>query len=150
MRRISIAVALALLTLSGCGGADKPAAAASSPPEMFTVTGSMTLGLGDFEGNTATQTCWGKGGFDDMKAGTQVVVSDPAGATIAVGSMLDGQTQYGDLEVGGEPLQSSCQISFIVKNVPAGKGFYGVEVSHRGRLQYTESEARQGLKLTLE
>jgi hypothetical protein len=149
-----IITVLSVHAITACT-ADKPPAApvaapASSAPAVFTVTGALTLGLGDFMWDGDKQVCWGSGGYDDMKLGTQVVVSDAAGATIAIGAISDASPVLGDRTGDdGDPLADGCELSFFVDGVPAGKGFYGVEVSHRGRLQYSEAEIRGDLKLTL-
>jgi len=154
MRRLLPAVAItAAMSLTACGDS-KPAANTETPssaPAVFTITGSITLGLGNFLWSSADNTCVGRGGYDDMKVGTQVVVTDPAGVTLAVGAISDGSPKIGDrVDDDGEELADGCELSFFVDGVPAGKGIYGVEVSHRGRLQYPEAQAREDLQLTLD
>jgi hypothetical protein len=112
----------------------------------FTVSGTMTLqlaGLADANLRSDGIACDGTseaagGGYSDVATGVQVVVSDSAGKTIAVGALSRGATKG-----------QSCVMPFTVGGVPAGKGFYGVEIGHRGRLQYPEADLRHGLALTL-
>jgi hypothetical protein len=112
----------------------------------FTVSGTMTLqmaGLADTNLRSDGIACDGTskaagGGYSDVATGVQVVISDSAGKTVAVGRLGSGATKG-----------RFCVMPFTIANVPAGKGFYGVEVSHRGRLQYPEADLRHGLALTL-
>lgn len=143
MRRI-IAVTV-LIPLAACGARQEPAAAPSKPA-VFQVTGSISLGAGDFIWNASPPSCAGDGGYGDMKVGTQAVVSDAAGATLALGSIVEAKPE---VATDGSPGAEGCTLRFLILNVPAGQKFYGVEVSHRGRLQYTEAEARKDLSLTL-
>lgn len=143
MRLIPVTAAL-VLTLAGCG-ADKPVTpAAPSKPVVFQVTGSITLRPGDFIWSASPPSCAGDGGYDDMKVGAQTVVSDAAGATLALGSIVEAKPEIGDSSTA-----DGCTLRFLVLNVPSGQKFYGVEVSHRGRVQYTEVDARRDLTLTL-
>jgi hypothetical protein len=138
----------ASLTTAGCGsttGAEHPTPASSARP--YTVSGSITLGRGQFEwgvNGTSDTACYGRGGYDDLAAGAQVVITDPAGKTVAIG-----QLRTGTATVGDDQLATSCDLPFTVPNVPAGLGFYGVEVSHRGRVQYPEAQIRGLLSLTI-
>jgi hypothetical protein len=146
MRRIFAVVAL--LPLAACGAKQAPPAAPSKPA-VFQLTGSITLGPGDFIWNDNPLECAGKDGYGDMKVGAQAVVTDAAGATLALGSIVEAEPQITDPADDGSSIAEGCKLRFRVLSVPAGQKFYGVEVSHRGRLQYTEAEARQELTLTL-
>jgi hypothetical protein len=100
------------------------------------VSGSLTLGSRDGVLRLGS-TCTGASGYDDIHAGTQVVATDESGTVIATGSLLP-----------GEPSGNACRFRFAV-TVPAGKKFYGMSVSHRGTIQYTESDLRHGVELSL-
>lgn len=135
---VSVAVLLAagigVFTLVS-GKTPVEAAKAAAGPTSYRITGSMTL----TSGYTGYSPCAGKGGYADIRAGAQVVITDSAGATIAIGSLDAGS-------VDGR----GCVLPFSVPNVPAGKGFYGIEVSHRGGLKYEEAEfSTRNLDLTL-
>lgn len=112
---------------------------ASRPPETFEILGAITLedsittyGLPDgFE-------CAGKGGYKDIGPGAAVTVTDESGTLLAKGAVL---TSSGSA--------SRCWLDFTVASVPRGSAFYKVEVSHRGELTYTESEAESGLVFSL-
>lgn len=112
---------------------------ANREPETFEVLGAITLedsittyGLPDgFE-------CAGKGGYKDIGPGAAVTVTDETGTLLAKGAIAT--------SAGGS---NGCWLDFTVADVPRGKAFYKVEVSHRGELTYTESEAESGLVFSL-
>jgi len=80
----------------------------------------------------------GDGGYSDIRQGAAVTVKDAAGKTLAL-------SQLG----AGVPDGSACRFDFTVSDVPAGEKFYGVEVSRRGVVQYTEDQMRAGVTLSL-
>lgn len=100
---------------------------AAAVPQVFALSGVMVLRKGYDGSNDA---CFGTGGFSDIAAGAQVTVTDQAGATIALGKLTTGRAR-------GE---GGCSFGFYILDVPLGKGFYGVEVSHRGVIRFAESE----------
>jgi hypothetical protein len=73
-------------------------------------------------------------GYRDIHAGTQVIVTDERGTTLALGALEDVRP---------------CEWRFRIAAVPAGKPFYGVSVGNRGTIQFTEAELRSGVQLTL-
>lgn len=133
--------ALVLLVAAGTGWyafralGEKEQAPAKSAKTMD-VVGNITLTDGVL--NVDGVQCAGRGGYDDIRPGAQVVVTDAAGSTIALGELR-----------GGHFEGTSCVLEFTVRGVPTGQAFYGVEVSHRGRLQYTEIQVREFLRLSL-
>ena len=135
--------------LSGCGAAQTQASPSPRPsplPQTFTVNGAITLNQGDFI-SAADDSCVGTGGYDDLQPGAQVVITDPTSTTVAVGQITAGSV------IGDDDGIQSCVLGFKVEDVPSGKKFYGVEVTHRGRLQYSEDEVQRSeldpLKLTI-
>ncbi|WP_155949803.1 hypothetical protein [Rhodococcus sp. 114MFTsu3.1] len=66
-------------------------------------------------------------------------MSDESGTLLAKGALATSS--------GGS---SGCWLDFTVSGVSRGKTFYKVEVSHRGELTYTESEAESGLVFSLD
>lgn len=141
MRRL--AQLLLVLALTGCGGA---AVAESSSITMY---GQLALTDGwyapqvgqtkKFEG-----PCTGDGGYDDLHAGATVTVTDADGSVVALGSLGSGR-----LQSDGSAFPP-CVFPFTVSDVPAGFGFYGVEVSHRGSVPVTGEEAAAGyVRLTI-
>jgi hypothetical protein len=68
-----------------------------------------------------------------------VTVTDSAGKTVALGSLQDGKAAGID----------SCAFFFTVKDVPDGIKFYGVEITHRGIVQYSSAQMKAGPVLSL-
>jgi hypothetical protein len=112
------------------------------PPDRPALSVVGTLTLYDGLKFTAGVPCAGSGGYADLGPGTQVVVYGPQDETLGVGSLEEG---YGHVD----GYLSSCVWSFQVSPVAAGKGFYGVEVAHRGKLRYTEAQLHDELHVTL-
>ncbi len=112
---------------------------ADRAPDTFEIQGAITL-----EDNITTSglpsgyECAGKGGYKDIGPGVAVTVMDEAGTLLAKGAI--GKSSGG---------ASGCWLDFTVPSVPRGSQFYKVEVSHRGELTYTESEAESGLAFSL-
>lgn len=107
----------------------------------FSLTGSLDLKTSSLTAVDLLSDggpCSGKGGYSDIADGTQVVVSDGAGATLALGQITNSVYSPAD-----------CHFDLAVDHIPAGRSFYKVEVSHRGGVQYTEQQMKQGVSLTL-
>lgn len=155
---LGVAAAL-LLPRLGDTAEQTPAAAAaaasavtpSAAPKTLSVEGAILLGLGDFEWDKIGQVgqpgpwCAGRGGYDDVTTGATVTVTDADGSVIGLGE-LDVSLPTG-LSDNGTP--TSCELRFNVVGVPAGKGFYGVEVSHRGAVKFDEADLAEPIELSL-
>lgn len=107
----------------------------------LTIRGTVTVPLTSDIQPIDTQ-CDGSGGYSDMRAGAQVTVTDSASKTIALGQLDPGR-------VDGSTGHQLCVFTFAVAGVPSGANFYGIEVSHRGRVQYAEADLTKPLKLSL-
>lgn len=106
----------------------------NAPPNLskdFNLAGELRLSSADaaIEGGS----CAGKGGYFDIRAGAQVVVSDASGTVLGSGSLQDGFHEPG-----------VCVFRFYVRDVPRGEGTYQVEVSHRGKTPVGEEAASLG------
>lgn len=133
MHRSPLLAAVALvLALTACGGDPEPEAGPS--PGSIQVSGQLTLSLPNFEWNPGV--CSGRGGYDDLTGGAQVVVTDNTGATVAMGSLGDGNPR---LDPADSSRAIACVFPFAV-GVPAGKGFYGIAVAGRDRVQVKEAD----------
>lgn len=97
-------------------------------PSDLTVHGEIRL-TDDKLLTAAGDSCAGQGGYDDMHAGTQVVVTAPDGAVLAFGVLAAGA-----LVNGSQP----CVFKFTV-NVPSGKDVYGFTTGRRGTVQVNEA-----------
>lgn len=113
--------------------------AGDDAPSTFTARGEMELDGGSvgFDGEGSffadSGTCFGANGYADISAGAQVTVSDSSGKTVALGELSGGRVRSG-----------ACVFDVTVEDVPAGNRFYKVEVTHRGNVQYSEDEMRNG------
>ncbi len=128
-----VALVVAALALSGCGGESE----AEAEPETFNVFGEVELQ--QIGGDIGGGQCAGFDGYDDISGGAAVAVYDANSKRVGLGQ----------LDVGnGGGLTSSCTFDFEVTDVPAGAGPYAVEVASRGQVPFSEDEAT-ALMLTL-
>lgn len=104
----------------------------------FDVTGTLTL-TDDKAIWSLGMDCQGSRGFDDIREGAQVIVTDADGKTVAVSRLGRGTAST----------STSCVFPVEIKGVPGGSDFYGITVSHRRGLTYSADEIRQPLQLTL-
>lgn len=123
-----------------------PDGASSFAPQPFTVNGFMTLRLGQFIWDKDPDVCSGWKGYDDIRGGTQVVVTDPAGTTIAIGALGAGVPRR---DPDNTSRATECRLPFKVTGVPGGHQFYRLEVGHRGKLEYARDKIDKPLELTL-
>lgn len=93
----------------------------------FTLNGDFTLFA--TTGGTATN-CYGEGGYDDIKSGVSVTVSDGTGRLLATGNLGSGTRSAS----GG-----SCSFSFRIPDIKQSD-FYSIEVGRRGELSYSHAE----------
>lgn len=108
-----------------------------------TLTGSLMLRNAFGEGSqmeAGRYPCVGAGGYSDIGEGTSVTVYDATGAIVATGKLGTGKALAG---------AGTCLFPFQVAGVP-GSDFYQVEVSHRGRVNFTaEQVANNEVSLVL-
>lgn len=121
--------------------------ATTAPPATTRAATDLVFGLfalfDDKAGWKEGGTCKGTGGFSDIQDGAQVKVTGPTGEVLGLGELKLGAPHALGARV-------ACVYGFSVAKVPTGKGFYGIEISHRGVVQYPESEVFSGdLSLTL-
>lgn len=100
--------------------------------EKLDETGSLSAATTECVDLKTGVSCEGKGGYDDLVPGTQVLVTDSSGRNIGLGSLDAGVSGlYGE----------SCAFTFRVPDVPSDGGVYSVEVGHRGALNFSEGDA---------
>ena len=145
---IVVVIAVAALlqaTLSGPEGSDSDDTAQPSTGEEKTstidVVGNIRLTDSGIERDGGD--CYGTGGYSDMGPGSQVVVRDASGTTLAVGSL-----DVGKVPTGEAYASVLCDFAFTVPDVPAGEGPYSVAVGSRGEFSFNEADAGN-LALTL-
>lgn len=118
--------------------AAKPKQAATTAPASaqaasFTLVGSLTLaGFGHWTSG-GVSGCAGTGGYSDIGEGASVTVYDGSGQVIAVGALSSGSLSG-----------TSCDFPVTVTNVPDGARFYQVEISHRGKVTLSGTDAKTG------
>jgi hypothetical protein len=138
---IPAATAAVLVLMAAAGGAvwfllRPPGIAPAPSPTRATlqVEGFMNLSQGQFVWNGGADTsCTGWKGFDDIRGGTEVVVTDASGKTVAVGELATGHATgiTNDTATG-------CRLGFSITGIPPGVGPYGVEIGHRGATHYAQ------------
>lgn len=124
--------------MAGCGGSGN-----------FTIRGTLDLGgqstdavLGD--GDQRGATCRGQNGFDDIDAGTQLVIKDSSGKQVAIGTLGTGHLAAGI----DDPALATCRFKFTITGVPSGGKLYTVSIGSRGGYTFKQSAASD-LSLTL-
>lgn len=105
----------------------------SGAPEAFTLRGTMMLTGSHVPSGDTSEDCTGYSGYDDIAAGASVTVYDSAGKVVATGALGT-----------GKPKSGACVFPVAVDGVPAGSKFYQVEVSHRGKVTVSSTEAKAG------
>jgi hypothetical protein len=121
-------VFLGLFLAAGCGGEKETPAATTTTVERHNLSGSLELTDKDGTTEAPDDGCQGTSGYDDIRLGTDVVVSDPSNRVI-------GTSRLGDGHWTGD----NCIFRFVVSDLPR-VDFYKVEVSHRGQLTYSYQE----------
>jgi hypothetical protein len=147
-----IATITAILLLAGCGESNKmPESPTSSVPASFKVSGTITVAADSMSSEQAMGgVCVTDGGYSDIRTGAQVTVEDSAGKAIALGALQAGHvSEVFDSGTAVEGMASLCVFGFRVNDVPAGEQIYSVEVSHRGKLNFTRDKLNEPISLTL-
>lgn len=117
----------------------------------FRTTGTVTV-----DGSTLMDRavngneCITTGGFDDIRAGTQVFLSDDAGETLVIGE-LEAGVFVGVREGHDSFLEGPwpCSFAFTLEGIPNIDGFYTLTVGQRGDLKYSRSQLDEPLSLAL-
>lgn len=133
--RLLIVGAIATLCVAGAGVS---AALLTGGASSVTLHGTMMINPAsdsEFGDNfsTAGSTCSGSGGYDDLTQGASVTIHDPTGKVIATGALEEGHGVDG---VG-------CLFNWRIPKAPKEK-FYGVEISHRGTVNFKTAEIKGG------
>lgn len=132
MRRLGTVAVLVVLVsaLTGCGDT------------TFAVIGTLTIASNsNIQGgdNNPGADCQGQSDLADVVEGAQVVVKDPSGKEVGVGSLGVGRLRTGFAQYQ-EPV---CTFTFEVSGVPEdGSGIYSVTIGQRQPYTFKQSEAR--------
>ena len=135
-----LAALAACLLLAGCSAVPTP----TPTPTTFAASGTLDLAAPLIYA-TPGAACSGTGGYADIKSGAQVSITDAGGKVVALGILTPG------LAVDKYPSVTGCELcrfAFAVADIPGGDSIYGVQVSHRGVVQFKRADANQ-LQLTL-
>jgi hypothetical protein len=147
---MSIAASTALL--SGCSLGQFSFTGTMSVPTMSTnVDGYGPSGPGE--------TCFfGEDGqsYPDIDAGSQVVLKDSTGKSIAVSSLGQGGLLFG-WDAGGSRVYSSsdtfmhdlCSYEFTFEGVQSGDNIFSIEIGSRGDVVFSKEELLEGPALSL-
>ncbi len=109
------------------------------------MSGTLQLNSGQYELVRSAEACpLSGGGYADIRSGTQVTVYDSAGKAVALGRLGIAAPAA---NVGERT--NRCYFALDVDGVPEGSAIYSVEVSHRGRVQFTRDQLRDVIDLTL-
>jgi hypothetical protein len=143
-----------LVLLCGCSSTGSDAAVSTPTPTAtpFDIKGSIVVDLNVkpfYQGKQEAiigGPCSARDGYDDVREGTQVVVTDSTGTAVQLGRLQAGELLGKD---GGDIFAAKCEFPFTVDAVPAGSAVYGLEVGTRGQQRYTEAELQSPVTLTL-
>jgi hypothetical protein len=138
--KIAVAAVGALL-LTACSSADRPGAEPESGPGVFEITGTIAVPSSTFVGSGEEQPggfCTVKDGYEDLRTGASVAVTNAAGEVVGVSSLVD-----------IERSARECRYSFDVPAVPDGSPSYGIEVGNREMVTYTRAQLDRPVELPL-
>jgi hypothetical protein len=123
-----VALAAALTVVLVSSSADDAGASAAGTYDV-----GITFVLYDLE--TFRNGCVGDGGYSDIGPGAQITVRNGSGDILGVGSLGSGTP------TSGAP-KARCTYRATVDAVPAGEGFYSVEIASRGEITQPEAELK--------
>lgn len=83
--------------------------------------------------------CRGYNAYGDIAEGATVTIKDAGGKVVATTKLEPGKPASGE----SGPTPRECTFRFIAEDVPDSE-FYGVEVSHRGVVQFSKQQVRNG------
>lgn len=127
-RPVSTLVVTALIVV-GAGGAIWSHHSTKPAPKV-TIRGTIIL----TNAETLQANCVGQGSYQDLHAGTDVVLTNEAGDTIGRTTLTGGQPDYDD---------GICSYPFTFTAVPTDSSLYYVEVAQRGKIRKTRAELKQ-------
>jgi hypothetical protein len=132
----AVVVAVGLIAFFVLRGGD-----GSAPHEPFTLAGTMRLPdeSTKTEGLPGGYKCVGAREYSDVVPGAAVTVEDESGKLLAKGAIESSNNG-----------RDSCLLLFNVDNVPGGAEFYRVQVAQRDEMNYTESEAKEGVEISID
>ena len=146
MRSLVLALSIATTLAAGCASSQPEPSPSVSVPALLSIGGTVSVAGGVSQNGLDGEPCaLAEAGYEDIRDGAQVVITDASSKTIAVGKLGPGKMRRPG---GADASDRHCVFAFEV-SAPRGHDFYGIEVSHRGRLQYTAAQLQAPLELTL-
>jgi hypothetical protein len=128
--------------MSACSDGDGPSGAEpESKPGSFTISGTISVPSATYvaEGQDASGFCTVKDGYEDLRTGASVVVTDSGGDVVGVGQLVD---------VRRTPQE--CRYSFGIPDVAEGSGTYGIEIGNRGIVRYERDKLDDTIEVPIE
>jgi len=106
----------------------------------YAITGTFTLGYkASITSPSGTGgSCYGKGGYDDIKSGLGVKVTDGDGKMIATGTL----TNPVDVQNPDYQILHSCVFTISIPQKVPKTDFYSVEVGRRGQITNSFEEMK--------
>jgi len=145
--KVVVVVCCATIALTGCAAATphpKPKLSASGSISVPIDASALMSGATD---NTEGSPCTSTAGYDDIADGTQVVITDAAGKTVAVGALKGGALKAGP---DATAFDARCDFAFTVTGIPAGSKFYGVHIGNTNRgVQQERPDQLRSIALTI-
>lgn len=157
-----VGAVLALVLLTGCSSSGaKGGQPATSPPATsrapatpaggafdlaatLTIRGPYSTGV---DAMTVGAPCIGISNegvsYEDIGAGSPLVVTDGAGATVGVGKLAAGTLAVVEL------VSRECVFDVSVAGIAGGRGFYSLTIGNHITEQMTEADFRAGPSFTL-
>jgi hypothetical protein len=133
MRRV-IAAGVGVLLMCACSGDGESGAEPEDKPTAFDIGG--TVSVPSYGGASGT-SCTVKDGYEDLRSGATVAVTDAAGDVVGVGALVD---------IEASP--AACRFSFDVADVPEGSPTYGIEVG-QAMVKFPRSRLDRAVDLTV-
>ena len=137
-----VAAAGATLLLTACAGGDgRSGADPETGPGTFEVKGTISVPSSTYVTSGDDQPggfCTVKDGYEDLRTGASVAVTNAEGDVVGVSSLVD-----------IDRAASECRYSFDVPGVPDGSASYGIEVGNRGIVEYARDQLDEQVELPL-
>jgi hypothetical protein len=132
-----------LLLLGACSVGDgRSGADPESSPGTFEIKGTISVPSSTYVTSGGDQPggfCTVKDGYEDLRTGASVAVTNADGDVVGVSSLVD-----------IDRAASECRYSFEVPGVPDGSPSYGIEVGNRGVVEYARDELDDSVELPLD
>lgn len=134
-KRRVIAAGVGVLLVCSCSGVGESGAEPEDKPTAFDIAG--TVSVPSYGGSNGT-SCTVKDGYEDLRSGATVAVTNAVGDVVGVGALVD-----------IEATARTCRFAFDVPDVPEGSPTYGIEVGQQTMVKYPRSRLDRAVDLTI-